>query len=526
MESRTLLEQADRLAAEAVGQARSSLMIVAPFMDVALWRMPFSSAHLRASLGTNGRALLIDSASTIESFRRDPNEILRDYLHAILHCVFRHPFDGRHPDRATWDLACDIAVEAAAMELAATGFPSRFDDDRMRALAKIEAACSSLTAARIYRALASELPAAFVETLGPLFTRDDHDPWPRIDERAATRRRVDDRKQALPSDGSERMRGSDPRPEDDEEDDDRRDAGADSPGSPAPSASSTAVEGEVENGDSLADMDATVEGRASFASMDDVTVSDFEDMTWQDISQLIDMDMEGFTGKVGSQTGAFMVNLAIANRKRYDYRDFLKRFAALSEEMKVSTEEFDYIYYTYGLARYGNMPLVEPLEYQETNRIRDFVIAIDTSASCAGGLIRRFAESTYDVLKNSEGFGHKVNIHIVQCDCEVRSDTVVTELRDLQNAFSEFSTRGYGGTDFRPVFAYVDELVESRELANLKGLIYFTDGLGKYPQHPPDYETAFVFVCDDCRERPVPPWAMKVLLDEDDIYELDSVRGA
>lgn len=243
-------------------------------------------------------------------------------------------------------------------------------------------------------------------------------------------------------------------------------------------------------------------------------------MSWQDISSQIDMDMEAFSGKIGLNVGTFQVNLTVANRKRYDYRAFLKRFSALSEEMKTSPDEFDYIYYTYGLSRYKNMPLIEPLEYQESNRIRDFVIAIDTSASCAGKLVRTFAEKTYDVLKNSEGFGHKVNIHVIQCDCDVTRDVKITSIRDIDRAFEEFVTRGFGGTDFRPVFKYVDELVRTRELANLKGLIYFTDGLGKYPVTPPAYETAFVFVDDMPRERKVPPWAMKVIMDEDDVFEL------
>ena len=33
--------------------------------------------------------------------------------------------------------------------------------------------------------------------------------------------------------------------------------------------------------------------------------------------------------------------------------------------MKVSDDEFDYIYYNYGLTHYKKMPLIEPLEYLE-----------------------------------------------------------------------------------------------------------------------------------------------------------------
>lgn len=193
-------------------------------------------------------------------------------------------------------------------------------------------------------------------------------------------------------------------------------------------------------------------------------------MNWKDISKLIETDLEMFLGKPGVDTGTFLVNLQVANRKTYDYRDF--------------------------------------------------VIAIDTSASCAGGLVQRFIEKTYDVLKTTEGFGRKVNIRIIQCDCSIRREVKITSIRDLDDLFLDFSTRGYGGTDFRPVFKRVNELIDNREFTNLKGLIYLTDGLGKFPDAPPPYETVFVFVDETQKERQVPPWAMKVVMDEDEILEL------
>ena len=540
-EARGVLDEALGLAADALDQARSSLMIAVPFMDVALWRMPFASRSLDRAVGTDGRSLFLDPLGVIVSYRDDPNEVLRDYVHAILHCVFRHPFDGRHARTDVWDVACDIAVEATAIELVGLGFPSALDAERARAIARIRDVCPQLTAGKLYKVLlrsllggesagaaagaeakveAKALPRTFAEALPDLFRRDDHGVWPRTDETApAASRYRDDDVSMMPSDGESRLDGEAEESDDDDEER-RRSPGADMPGVAAPSSSSTAVEGDVDDPDAFLDIDAFVEGEESFGVLDDVELSDFSNVTWKDIGEQIELDMEAFTGKVGFNAGTFLVNLTVANRKHYDYREFLKRFSALSEEMKVSPDEFDYIYYTYGLSRYGNMPLVEPLEYQETNRIRDFVIAIDTSASCAGGLVQQFAEKTYDVLKNSEGFGHKVNIHLIQCDCDIRSDVKLTSIRDLENAFGEFSTRGYGGTDFRPVFKYVDELIETRELTNLKGLIYFTDGLGKYPVSPPDYETVFVFLDEEDRRRKVPPWAMKVVMDEDDILEL------
>lgn len=538
------LEEAAELAAAALDQARSSLMTAAPFLDVALWRMPFAPRGLDGAVGTDGRALFFDEIGAIEAYRRDPNEVLRDYLHAILHCVFRHPFDGKHARLDAWDVACDIAVEATAMELVGLGFPSELDRQRARALDRLREACPQLTAGKLYRLLVRSLSDAgsneaslsaptgcssadapvlsrsFAETLPALFRRDDHAVWPRAEERAGGARGFDGRRSLAPSDGADRVSGTDEQG-DDEDEKERRD-GVNMPGAPSPSASSTAAEGQVENGDSLVDVDSSEAQGMDAGSLDDVEIGDFLDVDWKDISEQIQLDMEAFTGRVGIDAGTFLVNLSVANRKRYDYREFLKRFSALSEEMKVSPDEFDYIYYTYGLSRYRNMPLIEPLEYQESNRIRDFAIAIDTSASCAGGLVQRFAEKTYDVLKNSEGFGHKVNIHLIQCDCDITRDVKLTSVRDLETAFDEFVTRGYGGTDFRPVFKHVDKLIDEREFSNLKGLIYFTDGLGKYPDAPPahGYETVFVFVDEDQKGRKVPPWAMKIVMDEDDIMEL------
>lgn len=392
-------------------------------------------------------------------------------------------------------------------------------------LGKIRENCPTLTAQSIYRALigtGEEDPPAFsrsfAASLENVFARDGHEAWPRTSERGSSMKSAGDKLALMPSDGTDKLNG---KPDDDADSEDKsRSPGANMPGMAAPSSSSNAVLGDIEDPDAIVDVESSEEAEATFESMDGVSYSDFSDTSWQDISSQIDMDMEAFSGKIGLNVGTFQVNLTVANRKRYDYRAFLKRFSALSEEMKTSPDEFDYIYYTYGLSRYKNMPLIEPLEYQESNRIRDFVIAIDTSASCAGKLVRTFAEKTYDVLKNSEGFGHKVNIHVIQCDCDVTRDVKITSIRDIDRAFEEFVTRGFGGTDFRPVFKYVDELVRTRELANLKGLIYFTDGLGKYPVTPPAYETAFVFVDDTPRERKVPPWAMKVIMDEDDVFEL------
>ena len=68
-----------------------------------------------------------------------------------------------------------------------------------------------------------------------------------------------------------------------------------------------------------------------------------------------------------------------------------------------------------------------------------------------------------------------------------------------------------------PTQLEVEELKEEKEFDNLKGLIYFTDGYGIYPESMPDYEVAFVFLQDDDNTPKVPNWAIKLVLEEEDI---------
>ena len=81
----------------------------------------------------------------------------------------------------------------------------------------------------------------------------------------------------------------------------------------------------------------------------------------------------------------------------------------------------------------------------------------------------------------------------------------------------DFTLKGNGGTDFRPVFDYVDKLLAEQAFYRLKGLLYFTDGHGEYPKRCPHYDTAFVFMQDDYTDAQVPPWAMKLIVDRNDL---------
>lgn len=237
---------------------------------------------------------------------------------------------------------------------------------------------------------------------------------------------------------------------------------------------------------------------------------------WKKISERVKADLKSFSqGKTGEEE--LSKNLTEATKDHYDYGALLRKFVVMGEDMTPSEDEFDYIYYTYGLNRYGNMPLIEPLEYREQKKVREFVIVLDTSASCRGPIVEGFLRKTYSLLKSAESFFTKVNVHIIQCDHQVRSDTKITCEDEFQAFMKEGKLVGFGSTDFRPAFMYVDNLIESGEFENLKGMIYFTDGYGIYPEKMPDYDVIFAFLNEDEGRVPLPVWAIKAVIEEEEL---------
>ena len=237
---------------------------------------------------------------------------------------------------------------------------------------------------------------------------------------------------------------------------------------------------------------------------------------WKDVSDRMQTELS-IGREAGTEDGDLSDELAVENRERYDYRTFLKKFAVLKEEMQIDSDSFDYVFYSYGLRMYGNMPLIEPQEWKETHKIEEFVIVIDTSMSCSGDLVRKFLEETYHILAETESFFRKIHIRILQCDDAVRADQLITTGEELKQYMDHLQLYGDGGTDFRPAFTYVQQLIDQGEFKNLKGLLYFTDGKGTFPRKKPPYDAAFILFREDYKEVSVPPWAIRLMLDEEDL---------
>ena len=202
-----------------------------------------------------------------------------------------------------------------------------------------------------------------------------------------------------------------------------------------------------------------------------------------------------------------------------DYRSWLRQFTSLREELELDPEHFDPVFYHFGLEQYGNMPLIEPLECKEVARLEELVIAIDTSGSCSRETVQRFLEDTFAILSSRENFFRQMKVYLIQCDCMVQDVQILRSAEDWQRCSRHVTIQGRGGTDFTPVFRYVDKLCRDKELKNLRALLYFTDGEGFYPREKPAYETAFVFTRESEYTEHAPAWAKKLLLGGRRVYQ-------
>lgn len=238
---------------------------------------------------------------------------------------------------------------------------------------------------------------------------------------------------------------------------------------------------------------------------------------WEKIGRQTEQEVSLRKGR-DSEGSQSLITQIHAAKSRPSYADFLKQFTVLKEELHADYDEFDLGYYSYGLRLYRNLPLIEHPESREALKIAEFVIVIDTSFSTSGSLVKRFLQRTFEILMDRSHFFNDSVVRILQCDDAVRKDSIITCAEDIEPFFRSFELTGGGGTDFRPAFSYVLNLLDKGVLKDLRGLLYFTDGKGIYPSSPPPYKTAFIFTGED-DDRQVPPWAIRIELGGEDLSE-------
>lgn len=433
----------------------ASLALGIPYLHLffAEFDVDFAPVHLLT--GTDGVCIFLQARQVVECFRE--RKLRELYLHMMVHVLYGHVVPNSEYPRWLWDLSCDISAWKLRGSVFGMCVEPEWEREGMAAVGRMFPVSLDLADVGSVCGYLRGHPEKQeqVRLLLGSFPRDDHGYW--------YRRNFSSR------------------------------VSVSGEGVGSGSGAASGENGQIEYLERLHKKLAMAEAYRE---------------TWEQAVR---------PRRFGMAPGSRLELLELRREGQYDFRRYLKRFASVREKLQTDEDSFDYAWYLTGLARYGNMPLIEPLEYMEARRVEELVIAIDTSGSCSVGVVRRFLEETRNLLVRGENFFRRMNVHIIQCDSMVQQHRVITSVEDWQRYERELTVEGRGGTDFTPVFSFVEKLRRSGDLKKLRGLLYFTDGDGVYPRMPTDYETIFVFAKREFLEgdtaREIPSWAVKVCLD-------------
>ena len=471
------LSERQELAVEVLRLAKDRLLVSCPFLAPAASLLPFAPSPDALSLlsGTDAKAFYFNADHVLACFAATREAPVHNYVHTLLHCLFLHPFANPGQNRARWDLACDIAAECVVAELCGPR-PGDAGESMKLAWARIRSALqhAPLTAESVFELLKADQFADEEQAWQQLFCVDSHRFW-----------------YERPGDRS--------------------------------TAGSAASEGHTEEATDSENEAETQPGGESPDGTPDESAAHFKspENAWRFAARSIAASMKHQVSASKSGWGrnlsGLFANLGVAPRsyKKPALDEFLRSFATFGETPQPSSDEFDYALYTYGFALYGDTPIIEPLETRDEKRIREFVIGIDVSGSVWGPTVTRFTQIVQGVLCNEGLFSSAPRIRIIQCDTQIVAEDVIDTPEHMRKWIEGLRLHGGGGTDLRPVFQRVDELLERGEINDLNGVICLTDGYANLPKCATPYKTAFILTPDGAQNL-VPPWAMTFMLEEDD----------
>lgn len=108
----------------------------------------------------------------------------------------------------------------------------------------------------------------------------------------------------------------------------------------------------------------------------------------------------------------------------------------------------------------------------------NLVVAVDSSGSVEEELLNEFLSEINFLMSTVANY----EITLLVCDDKIHSHHTFYSGDTL-----ECELQGGGGTDFRPVFEFID-----KELQDIKLLLYFTDLEGKFPDAQPSYTVKWI----------------------------------
>lgn len=215
-------------------------------------------------------------------------------------------------------------------------------------------------------------------------------------------------------------------------------------------------------------------------------------------------------GAVAGKGGAAEENVFKIDKGRgVLYKELLEELICTREKDREEPDSIDWMFYQYGMALYGDVPLIEPMEAPKCT-VNLIVIAVDVSGSCLNNnQMRIFFGETYECLQRLKERFKETEVLLLQCDDAIRREQRI-KLREWNDNPEDVLVYGGGRTSFVPVF---DRLAVLEQSGNkIDALLYLTDGIGMYPKVKPNYPVHFILMNTHEEYREIPEWINKVSL--------------
>ena len=438
--------------------ARTKLILDKPFLGALVMRLPMVAADPDwcPTTATDARRFYYNP-EYIDSLSLSQTQFM--LAHEALHCALSHFARRQHRIKHRWDLACDYAINPLLMEDGLTPPPNALFIPQYL----------GMTAEEIYPLLDDNDET---ETLDQhMYDQDNQSGGGQQGSKARQDRQADQQQGHRPEDGEGESDGNEaggdsPLDEQDEEGDGEGGQPLEQQGEGGES------EGEDENQDQ--------EGQGAPAP-DPLSVEERETLEVQWQQRLAGAAQQAKqAGKLGGSMARLVEHLL---QPQLPWRMLLARYLTA-----MARDDFSYM----RPSRREGEAILPSLKSSQI----DIAVAVDTSGSIKSGEIEEFL-SEIAALKGQM----RARITLLPCDSQLAPGApwVIEPWEDFD---LPDQLTGGGGTDFRPVFDWVEQQGVRPEL-----LVYFTDAEGRFPEREPNYPVIWLV-----KGKEKVPWGQRIQL--------------
>lgn len=405
-------------------RARSNLLLTQPFFGSLCLRMDPKADSACRTAWTDGRTFAYNPAYVANL---DQDQVCGLVAHTVMHPACQHHTRRNGRDHGRWNMACDYAINWLLLEAGMKLPPGYLDDSTYH----------GMTADEIY----AEMKSRVSQEERPFVSDQDAEgdgeiEWDDAQGQSGNSADPGEGEQSLSGASGEQGEMNEGSSGDDNPDDSSANAQSGDPGG----------SGEVRDGD--------LENQGGSTSE-----TENDDMWELALAQAAQQARE-----VGDLPGGLERLIESILNPTLDWRELLSRY--VSERVR------DDYSWTPPNKRFLHLDVVLPsLSHR---KLPDMVLAIDTSGSVTSAEMDQFAAELSGLLEVFD-----TTVHVVYCDSKVTGVDSFTRC-DLPLSLSP---TGGGGTDFCPVFTWVEE-----EGLDPACLVYLTDlECLKFPSPEPDY---------------------------------------